>query len=167
MKTIMKSLLALIVAVTSLTLSGCNPKSDPETEQKIEGSWETYMYETETEDGVTMRFKVTENVTYQLPSHRMHGTVNMRMVSPMSINFLTMSFEGTWCADKQSLTENYDKKSIKFEFHTDLIDREDKEEMKRDMMSEFESKAASEIRMLDSDMMMLWDGEDEITYKRN
>lgn len=163
---ILSGMLAALVAI--LAVQGCSTggAGDPKIESQIAGSWKAVYTMTEFEDGEYVKMKMTERINYNADTHRFKTEVNVRFTAPVNLNLCTLTAEGTWSADATSLTENYDRSSVDFDFHTGLLDREDREEFKREMMSEFESKSVGEIRELTPERLVVYDGEDEIVYKR-
>ena len=163
-KNIIIGLTAIVICLMSAACS--NNTGDPEIESQLDGTWKATHTETEYEDGVAIRMKATETVSYDAKTHKMHSVINMRMTSPISIDFCTITVDGTWSADVNSLSENYDRSSVKFDFNTGLLDREDREEFKSEMLSDFENKSVCEIRAIETDRIVVYDGEDELTYHR-
>lgn len=165
----MKSKLSfcLLVIVLCAAMTGCGsklPKSDKEVEEKLDGTWKATYYETEYEDGEELRMKMTETITYDATTNTFETTIKAKLVSPMSINFFTLDADGKWSADEKSLTEKYDVDGVELKFHTGLFDASDRKEMKKELLSEIDEKAVSEIREITENSFTVYDGEDEIVY---
>lgn len=120
------SFLSLLIVVAFSSCSG----SDPETEKKLEGTWESVEYENE--DG--MKMKITSLETYSLSDHVYHSTVKMEMLSPVYVNMGTVSYSGSWSASKDMVTCKIDKNSVSFNF-SNMLDSDEKRELKQDFLS--------------------------------
>lgn len=156
----------LLLILFGLGMGSCSklPKGDKEIEEKLDGTWKATYYDTEYEDGEQLRMKMTETITYDAATNTFETTIKAKLVSPMSINFFTLDADGKWSADEKSLTEKYDVDGVELKFHTGLLDASDRKEMKKELLSEIDEKAVSEIREITENSFTVYDGEDEITY---
>ena len=160
-----------LIALAAMLLAGCGssgklPAGDPAIEQQLDGTWTANYTQTEYEDGEKIVGDVTETVTFDSSTKKMTGKVTFECTYPLNIKFGTVSYTGKWSADAESLTEIYDKGSLDFKFHTGLLDKSEKEEFKSEMSSDMEDKQVTEIRSITPDRLVVFDGEDEITYYR-
>lgn len=160
-----------LIALAAMLLAACGssgklPAGDPAIEQQLDGTWTATHKQTEYEDGEKIVAEVTETVTFDSSTKEMSGKITIEYTYPFDMKLCTVSYTGKWSADAESLTEIYDKGKLGFKFHTGLLDKSDKEEFKKEMMSDLESKEVTEIRSITSDRLVVFDGEDEITYYR-
>ncbi|MDE6351738.1 MAG: hypothetical protein K2K88_01150 [Muribaculaceae bacterium] len=128
-----KSFAAIYVAIVSIFVTSCGVTSDPETEKKLEGTWQTEYFDTE--DGV--KVKMTSIETYSLSDHRYDAQVGMEMTSPIYMNIGSINYTGTWKASKEMVECKIDKQSLSFKF-SDLLDSSDKREFKQEFLKGLE-----------------------------
>ncbi len=160
MKTILKQLSFVLLALSVLTISGCK-SSDPETENALAGTWECHI--TLTEDDVTMIGKVIE--TYSLPDHEFQTEINFYLTYPMTIQICKITYSGQWKATKEYLYQDIEKNSISFTFNNSVLDSSDREGMKSQFLKELSDQGYSEgIRFKSpiSDSFKAEDDEGEI-----
>ena len=160
-----------LIALAAMLLAGCGssrklPAGDPAIEQQLDGTWTATHTQTEYEDGEKIVAELTETVTFDSSTKEMTGKITIEYTYPFDMKLCTVSYAGKWSADAESLTEIYDKGSLEFKFHTGLLDKSEKEEFKSEMSSDLEDKQVTEIRSITPDRLVVFDGEDEITYYR-
>lgn len=162
------SLCMLVLILCGIGISGCSklPEGDKEVEQKLDGTWEAVYYDSEYEDGVELKIKVTETVTYEASSNKFEANLLAKLVEPLNINFFSVDVKGKWSADEKSLSQKYDTGAAKIEFHSGLIDASDRKELKKEFLSELDEKEVCEIREITDYSFTVFDGEDEIVYYR-
>lgn len=164
-KNLFKQISLLAVCFTVSLLASCSPsvKSHPETEQEIDGTWETVSYEHE--DGATL--KMVETLTYDADNHTFDGKIKMNLTSPVSMWMATINYSGTWSASEEQLLGKIDKNSIDFSF-SDMIDDAEQEELKQDCLKELKDGGyidGGEILSISSDEMKIKDEIDGSVYE--
>lgn len=164
-KNLFKQISLLAVCFTVCLVASCSTsvKSHPETEQEIDGTWETVAYEHE--DGATLKMDVT--MTYDADNHTFEGKIKMNLTSPVSMWMATVSYSGTWSASEEQLLGKIDKNSIDFSF-SDMIDDAEQEELKQDCLKELKDGGyldGGEILSISSDEMKIKDETDGTVYE--
>ena len=166
MKKVLIITVCLAIAVTLMCGCTLTVKSDPATEQKLEGTWE--FVETENEDGVDIR--ITTRETYTLADHRFTTKITMYAGSPVDRRIMTLTYEGEWRASKDMLLNYIDKGSLDFSFNNALFDTADMLKLKTEMTSELRKndyREGVEIKSPITDRFIAEDDEgDTYTYRR-
>lgn len=162
-------ILSALISLVCISLNSCSkslPNGDATVEKQLDGTWECVYHETGYEDGEYFDMKTVDKITYDSKTHKLKGTMDLYMKSPVKMHMVTVTYKGEWSADKETLTERYDKNSVKFKFHTGLLNKSDKEEMKEELLNDLSEDNNSEIRKLSESEIVLYDGEDDFTYTR-
>lgn len=164
MKQLEKTLNAMAFGLLALLTANCGGSvaSDPETEAKLNGTWQ-WEY-SEYEDGVELKSKCIE--TYSLPDHSCRAECNITMTSPFYMDVATVSWTGTWKASKEQVECKIDKESISFNFN-DEFDSSDRREFEDDFLSELKKVDYKEGMRFTSeitDKFTAVDDEDDTTY---
>lgn len=153
----------LTIVVISMFLSGCGLIPDAETEKKLDGTW--IQTEQIHEDGIT--WIMTETITYNADSHEFDSRLELDLTSPETMHIGSVKYSGTWSASKEKLIGKIDKNSLRFSFSR-LLDRSDREEMKKmlmDGLKEGEYIDGGVIVSLSDNAFELRDEEDNTLYK--
>lgn len=107
-----KSLYALAAIVFALMGTSCNMMSDPETEKKIAGKWETRKYMTEDGMKICMHEEITYNLSEGSGDNTFESRIKMWMIDPITFQMGTIEYSGTWTASKEKLIGEIDKNSV-------------------------------------------------------
>lgn len=155
----------MLIVTMTVALTGCE-SSDPETEQKLEGTW-TYS-STEEEDGVKMTITAVER--YSLSDHRFEATIMFDLGFPINEWMAKIKYSGEWSASKDAIMNKVDKGSITFDFNKSLLDSSDRRELKNNILDELKKNDYVEgVRILspigDTFDVVDDDGE-KVTYIR-
>ena len=168
MKRLKKTLSAMAFGLLALLTANCGGSvaSDPETEAKLNGTWQCEF--SEYEDGIELKTKGIE--TYSLPDHSYRAEYNITMTSPLYMEVATVSWTGTWKASKNQLEGKIDKESISFSFN-DLFDSSDRREFEEDFLSDMKKDNYTEGMRFTSDITDKFTAKDDgddiiITYYR-
>ena len=160
----MKNKLITIISVLVLiVLSSCSIFSDPETEKKFVGTWESSWKDRE--DGVTMEFR--ETVIYK-DDNTFKSKLNLTMTSPMYMPIVTVTYNGEWNATSSKLIGEIDKSSVEFKFSSSAKEMGISGEMKSEFLSglkESDYIDGGKILEITEDLFKLEDEEDGAIYK--
>lgn len=121
----------MLIVTMTVALTGCE-SSDPETEQKLEGTWRYSL--SDSEDGVSM--SVTAMEEYVVKDHTFSSTIKFYVGYPINSNIATVSYSGKWHATKKEIINEIDKKSINFSFNKTFMDKSDRKEFKDELLME-------------------------------
>ena len=149
MKRLKKTLSAMAFGLLALLTANCGGSvaSDPETEAKLNGTWQCEY--TEYEDGIEIKIKAVE--TYSLPDHSFRSDLSLSMTSPFYMELGTVSMTGSWKASKELVECKIDKGSISFNL-SDEFDSSDRREFEEDFLSELEKVDYTEGMRFTSDI---------------
>lgn len=151
----------IILFFIGLMSTSCESR-DPETEQKLEGTWKADIVEME--DGVMIMVTMIEK--YSLSNHEYSAEISYFMHT----NYATVTYSGKWEASKSSIMIDIDKESIKFYFNTNITDRSERKEFKEEMLAELKKNGYCEIVPINSSITDRFETEDEdgekLTYYR-
>lgn len=167
MKTRFFSICGFLTIALSCILMSCGGKGDSAIEEKINGTWTTSYSETEYDQYDSLMVPTTTLVNAKFD----YNALTLKFVSTIDIfvneaHLCTSTVKGEWYADKNTLTNIYDKNSINVTFYTDELSNSEKEEAKREFASEIDETAVFNIKSLGNEKMTLANDEGEFTYTK-
>ena len=165
MKRKVELLLTMLIVTMAVALTGCQ-SNDPETEQKLEGTWR-YSF-SEYEDGVSMSITAMEE--YVVKDHTFKSTLTFYVGYPINSNIATVSYNGKWHATKEEIINEIDRKSINFTFNKSIMDKNDRKEFKDELLIELRKNGYREgVRIkspIGDSFLAVADDEERYTYER-